>query len=100
MLGIPAKPAPNKFLTIDMDSVSIKCLAFFTPEDEPTEFTSIAPDTKAKIIGVAKEYLEPGAIRGGVIIDMDLVEKAMRNCIEECTMSQEEPIKDVIFGLS
>ena len=100
MLGIPAKPAPNKFLTIDMDSVSIKCLAFFTPEDEPTEFTSIAPDTKAKIIGVAKEYLEPGAIRGGVIIDMDLVEKALRNCIEECTMSQEEPIKDVIFGLS
>ncbi|HLB51299.1 hypothetical protein A3F07_00230 [candidate division WWE3 bacterium RIFCSPHIGHO2_12_FULL_38_15] len=100
MLGIPAKPVPNKFLTIDMDSASIKCLAFFTPENESTEFTSIAPDTKAKIVGVAKHYLEPGVIRGGVIIDIDLVEKSLRECIDECTMSQEESIKDVIFGVS
>jgi len=82
MLGIPAKPVPNKFLTIDMDSASIKCLAFFTPENESTEFTSIAPDTKAKIVGVAKHYLEPGVIRGGVIIDIDLVEKSLRECID------------------
>ena len=100
MLGISAKPSPNKFLTIDIDSASVKCLAFFTPENEPTEFTSIAPDIKAKIVGVAKEFLEPGAIRGGVIIDMDLVENSLRNCVETCTINQEEQIKDVIFGVS
>jgi hypothetical protein len=66
MLNLPfiqrAQKNPDKFLTLDINAGEVKCLAFY---HENNTF---------KIIGTGRYELEPGGVRGGVIIEKDEVE--------------------------
>jgi cell division protein FtsA len=81
--------APNKFLTIDISSNSVKCLAFY-----------VETNNTAKIIGESIKYLEPNTVRGGTIVDPKETESVVKEAIEQAAESSGERITDVIFGVS
>ena len=91
MLSLPFRfknqKLQDRFLTITINSDNVSCLAFYVDGKD------------AKIIGVGKQYLEPGAVRSGVIIDSDIVENSLNEAIIQATASVEDDISDVIFGL-
>jgi len=82
-----AKKTP-KFITLDISSSSIKCLAFYKE------------DGSLKIIGSGKTLLEPGAVRNGVIIDFGPVVTATQEAIDIATQNAEDVIKNTIIGIS
>lgn len=90
----------NKFLTIDVDSDKVKCLAFYVPDPaNDTEISSISNVPVAKIIGVGVERFDPGTVRNGVIINLDKLSDAAEKAVKTATREEQE-ITDVIFGVS
>lgn len=97
MLGLPLKKAKKQkktFLTVDIGSQTVKCLAFKSTVDETDKQHPI------KVVGLGKEWLEPWSVRSGTIIEMDNVVKALDAAIFKATEEIEENIDDVIFGVS
>jgi cell division ATPase FtsA len=82
-----SKQAP-KFLTLDINAESVKCLAFYKE------------DGKIKIIGYGKEPLEEGLVRNGVIIDMDKVLVEAEKVVAQATNEAGDSIKNVIIGVT
>jgi cell division ATPase FtsA len=91
MLNLPfiqkAQKNPDKFLTLDINAGEVKCLAFY---HENNTF---------KIIGNGRFELDPGCVRGGIIIEKDEVEGAIRSAVDYATQDLEE-ISDVIIGVN
>ena len=84
-----SKPS-NKFLTLDIGSEAVNCMAFY-----------VDPQTGvAKIIGAGDRMIETGAVRAGHIVDIEKVEEAARDAIHIATEDFEEHISDIIFGVS
>jgi len=77
-----------KFITLDISSSSIKCLAFYKE------------DGSLKIIGNGKASLEPGAVRNGIVIDFGPVVTAAQEAINIATLNAEDVIKNTIIGIS
>lgn len=88
------KEEKKAFLTIDIGSQSIKCLAFKKTQDEEDIEHPI------KLVGIGKEWLEPWCVRSGHIIEVDKVAKAIDSAIFKATEELEIDIDDVIFGVS
>lgn len=84
----------NGFLTIDIGSQTVKCLAFQRIIDESDNTHSV------KVVGIGKEWLEPWSVRSGHIIEIDKVTKALDAAIYKATENLEVDIDDVIFGVS
>lgn len=98
--GNKANKAPNKFLTIDIDSDKVKCLAFYVPNpQEENEISSISDLPVAKIIGVGVQRFDQGTVRNGVIINHNNLAIAAKKAIDEATRNADD-ISDVIFGVS
>lgn len=84
----------NSFLTVDIGSQSVKCLAFKRTIDEEDQ------QHKIKLVGMGKEWLEPWSVRSGHILEIDKVAKALDSAIFKATEEIDEDIDDVIFGVS
>jgi len=82
-----AKKTP-KFLTLEISSESVRCLAFYKE------------DGSLKIIGSGTSPLEAGAVRNGIIIDPGLVVQATQEAMNSATQNAEDAIKNVIIGVS
>jgi len=82
-----AKKTP-KFITLDISSNSVKCLAFYKE------------DGSLKIIGNGKALLDPGAVRNGVVVDFSPVLQAAREAIDVATLNAEDIIKNTIISIS
>lgn len=95
----------NSFLTLDIGSNSVKCMAFKDEGQESiAETVSIAPGThesyrRVKLVGSAKEILEPNIVRAGNIINLDKAIEYVDSAMLKATEGLEKPIKDVIFGV-
>ena len=77
----------DRFLTIHISTSEVKCLAIY------------CENGIFKIIGHGIAELEPGNVRGGIIIDKEKVATALQDTIEKATEHSEETISDVIFGV-
>ncbi len=83
-----ASKKPSKFVTLDINSESVKCLAYYKE------------DGTIKVIGKGKEFLEPGGVRNGVIIDFEPVVQSAKEAIFLATQDIEEDVDDVIIGVT
>jgi len=91
MFKLPFKKTvrlPTKFLTLGINSQSIKCLAFYKENGT------------IKIIGSSYQPIEEDCVRGGNIVDFDHVVEAAQNAITETTQDLGDKIEHVIFGIS
>src|SRR5258708_3058069 len=86
--GLNKSGDPFKFLTIDISSDSVKCLAFYNENGIN------------KIIGAGTQALEQNAIRGGNIVEYEPVEQAIDEAILLATQDLEEKVHQVIIGVS
>lgn len=77
-----------KFITLDIGSSGIRCLAFYKE------------DGSLKIIGSGNAALDAGAVRNGVIIDFGPVATAAQEAIDIATQNAEDVIKNTIIGIS
>jgi Tfp pilus assembly PilM family ATPase len=77
----------GKFLAITIDADSVRVLPFYFD------------GTTAKIIGSAKEKLEPGSVRAGSIIDFKEVEDVVASAIMKATSELETEIYDAVVGI-
>ena len=80
----------NKFLTLDIGSEAVNCMAFYADPQQKV----------AKIIGLGDAFLDPGSVRAGHIVDFEKVEEAARDAILKATEDFEDHVTDVIFGVS
>jgi len=78
----------NKFLTINISSLNVKCLAFYQENGG------------VKIIGTGKENLETGSVRAGVIIDDEDVSNTVDEAISQAIQNTGEDIDNVIIGVN
>src|SRR5258708_6088571 len=76
-----------KFLTIDISSDSVKCLAFYKENGVN------------KIIGMGKQTVEQNAIRSGSIVEYEHVEQAVDDAIMQATEDLEEKVQQTIIGV-
>ena len=53
-----------------------------------------------KVIGSAKELLEPGVVRNGVIIDFGAVVDATDKALEHATRDSGERVNNVVIGVT
>lgn len=79
---------PPKFLSLEINAESIRCLAFYKE------------DGTVKIIGSGSEYLDEGLVRNGVIVDFDEVAEAAEQAINEATIDFEDNVRNVIIGVT
>ncbi len=79
----------NHFLSVDINSENVKCLAFYVDEQNT-----------AKIVGVGTSNLEPGAVRAGNIIDFDQTLNALDIALGATLENVEGRVSDVIFGVN
>jgi cell division protein FtsA len=79
----------NKFLTVDINSENIKCLAYYVDEQQI-----------AKIIGVGTALMEPNTVRGGNIIDMEQTKNALEEAVSQARNGYEDNINNVILGVN
>jgi len=86
------RPSNKRFLTIDIGSEVVKCMAFEVAENQHGYY--------ANIIGVGKETLSYGSARSGIVVDIDEVEKSIESAVERATLELGGKIKEVIFGVS
>jgi cell division ATPase FtsA len=77
----------NKFLTLNINSNDVRCLAFYFDGES------------YKIIGSGKEPLEKASVRNGAVIDKEDVVRAVKNAILYATEDLEEKINNVIIGV-
>ena len=77
----------NKFLVVGLNSKDVRCVAVYY--DSGTY----------KMIGSAKEPLEQGSVRNGVVIDKEDVIRAVKTACTIATEDMEEKINNVIFGV-
>lgn len=78
----------NKFLTLDISSLNVKCLAFYQENGG------------VKIIGAGRKSLETGSVRGGIIIDDDDVSNAVEEAVYQAIQNTGESIGNVIVGIN
>src|SRR3990172_5492891 len=86
------RPSNKRFLTIDIGSEVVKCMAFEVAENQHGYY--------ANIIGVGKETLSYGSARSGIVVDIDEVEKSIESAVERATLELGGKIKEVIFGIT
>ena len=83
----------DKFLAININADSVKCLAFYN-EVATNEGSSL------KIIGQTVQKVPVGSVRAGVVIEKDEVVDSLNVAIQSATGELGFPIKNVIFGIS
>lgn len=88
--NLKSKTDDNTFFTIDIGSNSIKCLVFEFNENEKN---------KVKLIGSAKEILEPGLVRAGNIIEIEKVAESLDIALFRATENLEQEVSNAIFGV-
>lgn len=95
MFGLPFGKKKQKdqshFLTIDIGSQLVKCIAY--KQDPET-------NKRVKLIGIGKEWVEPWSVRSGHIIEVEKVAKAIDSAIYKATENLTVEIDNVIFGVS
>lgn len=79
----------NKFLTVDINSENVKCLAYYIDEQQI-----------AKIIGVGTALLEPNTVRGGNIIDMEQTRSSLEEALAQARNGYEDTINNAILGVN
>lgn len=84
------KTDDNSFFTIDIGSDSIKCMVF--------EVDGI-DSNKVKLIGAAKEILEPGVVRAGNIIELEQVAESIDSALFRATEKLEQNVSSAVFGI-
>ncbi len=77
-----------KYLTLELGYDSLRVLSFYK-EDGAT-----------KIIGSAKEPVEPGCIRNGIIVDINEVIAALEKAVTKATLNIEDDVENIIIGVS
>ncbi len=82
---------PPVFLTIDIGSEAVKCLAFAVSEGDKRV---------AEIVGIGRSRLIHGSTRAGAIIDMEEVESSVGAAISEATEELGVKVSDAVFGVS
>lgn len=92
MINLPflsrrSKKTP-KFLTLEISSESVRCLAFYKE------------DGSIKIIGSGRSDVEVGSVRNGVVVEFDQVIKAAEEAIGAATLNAEDAIKNSIISVS
>ena len=85
------------FLTLDIGSHHVKCLAF---KYESAQNSEIGEKGKIRLIGVGREWLEPRSVRNGYIIETDSVVDALDSAIYKATETAGVDVNNVIFGVS
>jgi len=92
MIKLPFKKSSSaktpKFLTIDVSSDNVKCLAFYKENGH------------LKIVGSGKVLLEPGSVRNGVLIDLGQVIRSAEEALGLSKQNVEDEIKNAIVGVS
>jgi cell division ATPase FtsA len=78
----------NKFLTIDINSSNVKCVAFYKE------------DSQLKIIGSGAQNLESGSVRAGNIVDLQNTLDATVAAADQATRNLEERLNNAIFGVT
>ncbi len=78
----------NKFLSLNINSKEVRCLAFYYDNGE------------YKIIGGGKEELENGSVHNGVIINKDDVVRALKNAVTLATADLEEKVINTVIGIN
>lgn len=92
-LNFKQKQESNSFLTIDLGSNAVKCLAFRYDD------TATGSEHRLTLIGQGKELIEPGVIRAGNIVELEKLTEAIDNAIFSATEGMEEELNDVVFGV-
>ncbi len=83
-----SKDTEEKFLTLDICSTEVKCLAFYYDTEE----------NNLKIIGSGQKSLDQGAAKSGFIIDEDAIEMALEESIAQASQNLENPVNKVIIS--
>ena len=83
---------PNLFLAVDISSSAIKCYALELFENDTGPFV--------EVISVYKKKLEPGIVRGGVLIDIEAISQLLAESVTDITQDIQRPVRQAIFGLS
>jgi cell division ATPase FtsA len=79
----------DKFLTIDINSENVKCMAFYVDEQQV-----------AKIIGVGVAQIEPNTVRGGNMIDFEQTKDALEDAVAQARNGYEDKIANAIIGVN
>ena len=91
MLKLPflekASSDENKFLSLNINAKDVRCLVFYFDGDT------------FKIIGSGKIDLPENSVRGGIVIDKDVVTKALKDVVEKATEDLGGKVNRVIVGL-
>lgn len=78
----------NKFLSININSSDVKCLALYYDSET------------YKVIGSGRESLEKGSVRNSIIVDREDVIRAVKVACASATENLEEKITNTIIGVS
>lgn len=78
----------NKFLSININSNDVKCLAVYYDSGS------------YKIIGSGREILEKGSVRNSIIVDKEDVARAVKSAYTSAVENLEDKVNGVIFGVS
>lgn len=84
------KKNPQHFLTVDIGSNSVKAFVF--------EIVATSKGNVASIVGIGKQNLPHGATRGGSIVDVEDVSRALSHAVQ-IAANAEFDVKDAIFGV-
>jgi cell division ATPase FtsA len=87
---------PVNFLVVDIGASDVKCLVFETADPADLEEED---NNQVRIVGVGRQNLERGAVRGGVIIEESVVAEALGVAMVKATRDLEADVTDVIFGV-